>query len=422
MNKSYKVTWKKKMVFLIPHLNKDTFKSFIKNSNHVKTIQRQTSLTMDYRIILGLNFLWQLPYTPDQVLQKDLEESQLFVSLTVLNLIIKTLLSVPLVIYSRFLFVYTSLMINFSIFLLFSLAVSWNIFRKRKCIFHAIKMILAISGEINSRKFKSKWNIYLLLILNISGFLIFSTTCTLTTLKVTYPMMNTSSSYFFSYKITPEYERTFSAALIFTAAFIFTANGLTSSLVVLLSSTMYFHLGDIIFNFRIKLKKRLEYQQMTQHVLLQSLLEFKKIVNLNQKINDALSLSVSFTYGATVNLFFTGLCSIRSFGFELTELILLDLSMFTFSLFSFFSMTLTGDRVQTNHEELKHNLISTLYLILKRTEKRGNEIKWFSLLSSEIKSYNLNVTGGNMFIISNSLILSVAGALITYGVLIFQMD
>lgn len=412
------------MVSAIPHLKDDkhSFKSFFKKPKHAKNMKQPNSLTTDYKILMYLNFLWQLPYIPNQLFQKTCLEKRLFVSLTVLNVIIKTLLSIPLIIYSRFLFVYTSLMLTFSVFLLFSAAVSWSVFCKRQCILQAMKMILAVSREVNPRKFKSKWNLYLFLFFKTGGFLIFSTTCALSTLNVTYPLMNTTSSYFFWYEITPESERTFSAALVFTAAFIFTANGLACSLVVLLSSTMYFHLGDIISNFGTELKKRLEHREMTQRCLFQSLFTFQKVVNANQIVNDALSLSVSFTYGATVTIFFTGLCCIRSFGFQLTELVLFDLSIFRFTISCFLSMTLTGNRVQINYEELKHNLISSLTLILNRNEKRFEEIEWFSLMASEIKSYDLQVTGGSMFVLSNSLILSVAGALITYGVLIFQMN
>ena len=365
--------------------------------------------------------MWHSPYTADQLLEKFSEEKTLFLSLSALITVLVTVLTIPVVMYSRFLFVFTPLVVTFSVFLLFSLAICWSLFQKSRCILEAMKMMLAVSIEVNPRKFKTKWNIYLFLLFNTCGFLIYSISCGFNALNITYRLMNTTSSHFFWYKIPAEKERAFRAGLILVAAIVFTLSAMTCSQAILLSSTMYFHLADIISNFGFKLKKTLAAQRMNQSSLSQTLVLFQKIVNLNHAVNDALSHSVSFTYGAMITPFFTGICSIRSFGFEMTEIIILDLSMFSFSIYSFFSMTLTGDRVQRKQEDPKNDMIRGLNLVLNRSEK-SKEIEWYLLMSREIKSYDLHVTGGNMFVLSNSLILQVASALITYGVIIFQMD
>lgn len=411
-----------KKVFVIPSLrsNKDSFKMFVKKTRLVKTLKQQNYLAAEFKIILYLNFLLQLPYRPDQLFQNSGEYNRFLNYLTLFNHITKTLLTIPLIIYARFLFVYTSLMVTFSVFLLFCLAISWSLFRKRQCVLRAMKMMIVISSIVNPRNFKSKWNIYLMLLFNAVAFLVFSIRCGWSAVFITYRQMNTTSAYFFWYEVTGKHERTFSAVLVFCAVFILTANSFAGSLVVLLSSTLNIHLSEIIFNFGMKLQKSLEYKQVSQYSLSQSLCVFQKIVNLNEAVNDALSLSVSFTYGAILALFFTGLCAIRQFPFELTEQILFNTPLFIYSLFSFFSMTFTGNKVQRNHEKCKDSLLNSLILILNRCEN-GKEIERFSLMAAEIKSHDLHLTGGNMFVLNNSLILSVAGALITYGVLLFQM-
>lgn len=409
-----------KMYLVFPNVKDIPTEAFLKKKSHVKTMKKYY-LSREYKILMYCNFLWHFPYTPNQLLRKIFKEEILYLALTVFNNIIKSILTIPVVIYSRFLFVFTSLMLTFSVFLLFSLAVSWSLFLKRLHILQAMKMMIAVSCEVSPRKFKSKWNTYLFLLLGIIGFMVFSISCAFVTLNITYPMMNTTSSYFFWYQVPAENERTFSAGLIGVAASIFTLSALTCSVAMLLSTTMYFHLGDVISNFGQEFKKILETEQINQSSALLILSGFEKILSLNRAVNEALSQTVSLTYGAMLSLFFTGICSIRSFGFVMTEIIVLDVVMFSFSVYCFVTVTVTGDRVQRKHEELKGNLISCLNIILNRNEKY-KEVEWFSLLSTEIKSYDLHVTGGNMFVLSNSLILNVAGSLITYGVIIFNMD
>lgn len=153
------------MVFLIPNLNnnKDSFNTFVKKTRPVKSLKQQNSVAADYKIILYLNFLLQLPYRPDQLFQNSAEENRFFNYITVFNCIAKTLLTVPLIIYARFLFVYTSLMVSFSVFLLFCLAVSWSFYRKRQYVLRAMKMMIAVCSIVNPQNYKSKWNIHLII-------------------------------------------------------------------------------------------------------------------------------------------------------------------------------------------------------------------------------------------------------------------
>ena len=167
------------MAFVIPNLKGAQDETFLKKRKEIKTM-KDNYLTRDYKILLYLNFPWNFPYTPGELFKEDCQEENLFLLLTVFNNALKTLLTIPLIIYGRLLFVFTSLMLTFSIFLLFSLSICWSLFRKRSCIITAMKMLLSVSKEVNPRKFKSKWNVYLFLSLNICGFLVFSTTCGLT--------------------------------------------------------------------------------------------------------------------------------------------------------------------------------------------------------------------------------------------------
>ena len=120
---------------------------------------------------------------------------------------------------------------------------------------------------------------------------------------------------------------------------------------------------------------------------------------------------ISLIYATMISVYFTGLCAIRSDGFKLTEVIQLHLSIFSLSIYYFWMVTLTGDRILSRCKKLKDDSISSL--IWNRCVQ-SNEIEWFSLILKELNSYNLYITGGNMIILKNSSKLDVTVVLITY--------
>ena len=418
----YKMHASSKEMFLFhPHSKDFQDKLFLKKLKRVKTTKQKNPLTKDYKFLLYLCFLWQLPYTSSQLLGKSCKENKVLNFLTVLANVIKTLLGVTVIIYSRLLFFHTSLVLMYSVYLFLTSVASWTVFLKHGRILQAIKMMITVTSKVNPRKFKSKWKINLFLFYTIVGTVIFAATVGKVSLQ-TYATMNCTSSHFFWYEITAEYERAFSWALVLITDAALISLGFTSGQAILLISTLYFHLGDTILNFEVKLKKRLEHQEMNHASLLQNLSEFQRIKKLNDVLNDAVSYSVAIFYGANISLFFAGICLVRSYGFETIDNVLLVVSVFIFSVYSFFMVTLAGDRVKGKYDELKHSLNESFIFILNRAKSDVKQLEWFSYLSTELRSCSLQVHGGNMFTISSSLILHVTATLITYGVILFQMD
>lgn len=392
---------------------------FASRLNMIKSMKQPNPLIKDYKILLCLNFLWELPYLPYN-LEKSCNESLIWTFLTAIFNLCRTLLSLSLIFYARFVFLNTSLAITFNTFIIFSSAVSWSMFFKRRDILFAIKMLVTVANQVSPRKFKSKWNVYVCMLLNLVGCLLFCTGVIMTGLE-SYRLMTITQASFLWFDVTDEYKQLFCLALTIAAIVTFIGSAAACSNAVQLNAAMYFHLGDIIMNFGTKLKKRFEYQEINRHFLSENLIMFQNITKLNHIINSAISVNVMFAYGAMVSIFFTGICCLRTFDAKLPALILLVFAIFLFSLYLFFGLTFTGDRVKRKSDELREVVASCSNIILvSNSNEKG--IMLFSLMSAEMRSAELHVTGGNMFNIHNGLTLSIAGTLITYGIIIFQMN
>lgn len=409
-------------VFLFSQRSKSVLDStsVMNKSKKTKYTKQRNTIVNNYKLLLRLNFLWNLPHPP-RFLDAACEESTFWTSLTIIFNACRTILSISIMQYSHVLYINTSLAVTCNIFFLFSTAVSWSLLLKRREVLNAIKKILAVNSQVNHPKFRSKWNIYLIVMLNVAGCFVFWSSMS-SSAADTQKLMNATGASFLSYQVTEEYKLVFHISLLFFAVISAVGNTITCSLAVQLISAMYFHLGDIILNFGHKLRNTLEYEEISQESLSKNLTVFQSIKTLNCIVNDAVSVAAMFIYGAMISIFFCGICTVRSYKSEmnLPELILLISSIFLFSLYCFCSLTLTGDRVKRKHDGLKAVIANCSNIVLM-SNLNVKGIMWFSLMSTEIRSATLYVSGGNMFHINSGLMLTVAGTLLTYGIILFQM-
>ncbi|GFS35262.1 uncharacterized protein NPIL_570431 [Nephila pilipes] len=94
---------------------------------------------------------------------------------------------------------------------------------------------------------------------------------------------------------------------------------------------------------------------------------------------------------------------------------------FLMSIVIFFSLTCTGGRANLAHCFLKVKVFECIDTILNKTSFDVEILMTFKVLSQSISDVPTNFTAGDMFSINKSLILTTAGAMVTYGVLMFQL-
>lgn len=85
----------------------------------------------------------------------------------------------------------------------------------------------------------------------------------------------------------------------------------------------------------------------------------------------------------------------------------------------FFSLTYTGTYVSSQHENLKMKLIEEAESTLNIMDDLRLMLT-FKILVDTVNSVSIYFTGANMFTISKGLILTTAGSMVTYGMIIFQ--
>ncbi|KAF8768012.1 hypothetical protein HNY73_020876 [Argiope bruennichi] len=94
---------------------------------------------------------------------------------------------------------------------------------------------------------------------------------------------------------------------------------------------------------------------------------------------------------------------------------------FLIAIYLFSRLTLSGCRVQEESRKLRDVGIECSRRIVNSPADEST-LMTFSLLLASIEDSNSNVTVGGMFVIEKSLFLTVAGTIVTYGVLLFQTN
>lgn len=96
--------------------------------------------------------------------------------------------------------------------------------------------------------------------------------------------------------------------------------------------------------------------------------------------------------------------------------------LFTFmmALIIFCSVTSTGSRANSGHGHLKVKLMESIENVVGNSTGDIEAMMSFRMLSDVIGRVSPDFTAGGMFTVGKSLILTTTGAMVTYGVLLFQ--
>lgn len=369
-----------------------------------------------YKVLLVICLISGVPVTPSRFLESNQEYGNTILKfMSILFNVLRSLLCLFSANNTGHLFKIESFRLTFNIFICSSLAASWCLFRKRHAIVHAMKMTLALLAQSYVEGYKSKWNILTPMLYLVISMICISTNIILISFDSAKTFNVTS---FMLIEINENYNYVFFRTVYVTSAITYSYSAFICSIIMLISSTMYFHFGDIICSFRMKFEE-LECESMNQESLSATMDFFQKIIELNHAVDLALSSAVLFFYASVISLFSNAVFAIQYLHTDDTKQNVFVLSISSFGLVSFFTVTLVGNRIKTKYQEFKESLISFSPSLIKKCNEK--HITCISLMKQDVNSLNVGATGGNLFEISNSLILNVAGALITYGVILFQM-
>ncbi|XP_035205892.1 uncharacterized protein LOC118180920 [Stegodyphus dumicola] len=150
---------------------------------------------------------------------------------------------------------------------------------------------------------------------------------------------------------------------------------------------------------------------------------FRRIIYGVHAADNALSFITLFTYVATISCFFHTLSSVLTstdfFGRPIfaAEIII----VFAFAFAIFFSLTYNAAEVTTAGDKLKQRVFCMSEIILKKN-LATDAVLSFMILTDNIKCSSTSLTGWGMFPITRGFVLTIAGVMITYGVLLFQFD
>lgn len=377
-------------------------------------------IVRDYKILLVLCILNGLPFSPSQLTDSSTNEDMgCIVLLCIIFNILRTIVCIFSLANMSYLFSVTSFILTVNVFNVCSLIISWYLMVKRHKILQAMRLMFTVVSQVNSRKFKSTWNIFIFLSIYIIGVASIASTLIASYFEIDETPMNITS--FMSIEIKEEYKLIYTKVASISLTVTYTFNNSICGIVMLINSTIYFHFGDILSNFGIKLKRRFEKTLLTKHSLSENVEMFQRIIALSQSIGAAVSTIVVFFYGATICIFFNAI--IMGSYLSSTEITttILTVAMFFYGIVSFFIVTLTGNRVSNKYGELQDCLVECSRIVIRNCQDE-KIIASFSLICQDIQAADLCMTAGNMFYITNGLMLTIGGTLITYGVLIFQMD
>ncbi|GFQ95275.1 uncharacterized protein TNCT_659101 [Trichonephila clavata] len=314
-----------------------------------------------------------------------------------------------------------SLLITFYAYNLCAMASLAVLSLRRQAVITSMKTILKTISRVTLKSTGKKWNLRLFMLLNAFSVLIIAASIGLTVQNNRSLKEVPSAINFFGYSFENEMKEKLLVAVRFSMAFTFISSSMMCSTTLLLSSTVYYYLSEAVYGFGLKLKKRFESKTFNQESISGNICMFEKIMTMVGEVDHAFSTGVLFLYGASVSCFFNALSIALSSKRIFITLYVFVAVMFAAALGSFFLLTHAGNRVNSKFQHLRNLLINCSGLVTQNYLSI-RDLTTFTIMAQDIRTADLHLTGGDMFIIRKDMILSVAGVMITYGVLIFQLD
>ncbi|GBM45566.1 hypothetical protein AVEN_152599-1 [Araneus ventricosus] len=196
-----------------------------------------------------------------------------------------------------------------------------------------------------------------------------------------------------------------------------------SGYVFLLCSNLYETLAGLISVYGEKLKKRSERMAWNVETIPDDINMFKHIAFRIHEVDDAVNMYVFFLYGTLISGFFNTVSVIvaQNLLFKTTSSIIYIIWIVTTATLVLLGMSYHGSNIYDKGEEVKRQMVEYSDKFIRYSPSLS-AMQVFNILFDIITKTNMTITGGGMFIINYGLILTIASVMVTYGVLILQLD
>ncbi|KAG8194009.1 hypothetical protein JTE90_003610 [Oedothorax gibbosus] len=202
----------------------------------------------------------------------------------------------------------------------------------------------------------------------------------------------------------------------------YTVSIVTTGFIYLMSKNIFKAIGDILGEYSLKLKKRTESNvPWTTKAMSDDIGMFKNITLVVNEIEDTFGLFVLILYATIMAAFFN------------TVSVMLQNTVNTYATISYIvwtscvatvtvvQMSRYGSYVTSQVQGLKRQMIVCSDELIRSSQPKSTMDVFHYLFEIVMKS-QIQVTGYSMFVISYSLILPIISTLITYSVLLLQLD
>lgn len=194
------------------------------------------------------------------------------------------------------------------------------------------------------------------------------------------------------------------------------------SLALILCCNFYVSADQIVKEYGKSFSKGSGSKYLSNITLISYISTYKTVIQVIREVNNCVSKTCLYLYAAAVCCFFNTLSMLFSdFQFSADMISCSQMSItFIMALVIFFALTYSGSRISSTYESLKFRIMESSEHVFSRYYDT-QMLATFKMLAECINGSQPSFTGGGMFTISKGLILTTAGALITYGVVIFQV-
>ncbi|GBM08608.1 hypothetical protein AVEN_52449-1 [Araneus ventricosus] len=203
--------------------------------------------------------------------------------------------------------------------------------------------------------------------------------------------------------------------------------GATCGISAILCKQIYTMIGDLIRSYRTELKKKLKIQRLSTFIY-NDIDSLKAIASLVDTVDSAFSWCALLQYCEFSSFIFItiSIAVTNQAQFRTTWMTIFISWNFVLSLGLFYMITVAGSTVYEEDEQLKkvglecNNEISQQSL-LHSNDKNKSLLEVYLLLENT-RNVSLRVTGGGLFGIKRTIFLTMANAVLTYSVIMYQLN
>ncbi|GBM08603.1 hypothetical protein AVEN_52446-1 [Araneus ventricosus] len=215
--------------------------------------------------------------------------------------------------------------------------------------------------------------------------------------------------------------------VLVSSIFSTTLGGLTCSFTTLLCDHIYLMTGNLIRSYRSNLKRNLKTDRLSTFIFYE-IKSLKAIVALVDGIDGAFGFCALLQYCALSSLIFITItiAIYKGTTFQCYWLILIIGLNFVSTTYVFCRITLSGSMICDESELLRKISVQCSDEIYEQSiigsNLKDGSLQALSLLLGNMRDVPLRVTGGGMFVIRRSIFLAMANSLVTYSVIMYQLN